>query len=95
MPHTAAAVYGMSRPTIAGTRSALTARSAAVAASQWDQVLAAAGLTGTETDTRSLEQLFTAMTAAGGVVAQCGQAQHIRLECHTRLTAVQELLQAA
>lgn len=95
MSHTDSAVYGMSRPTVAGTRAVLAAVAGHGGAAHWDQLLATAGLNGSETDNASLERLLGAMTAAGGVTAQCAHAQSIRLVCHTRLTAVHDLVHAA
>jgi hypothetical protein len=95
MSVTAAPVYGMSRPSVAATRAALSAVSSHSEAITWDRLLASAGLTGAETDVASLERLLVTMTAAGGVTAQCARAQSIRLVCHTRLTAVQDLVQPA
>jgi hypothetical protein len=94
VPHTDSPVYGLSRPTIDETRAALAALAGHGESAPWQQLLATSGLTGTETDVASLEQLLATMKAAGGVTAQCARAQTIRLVCHTRLSAVQELVSA-
>ncbi|WP_305789735.1 hypothetical protein [Symbioplanes lichenis] len=94
MPHSDSPVYGLSRPTIDETRAALAAVSGHGGTASWQQLLSASGLTGTETDVASLERLLATMTATGGVTAQCARAQTIRLVCHTRLSAVREMVSA-
>jgi hypothetical protein len=87
-------VYGIARPTLAGTRAALATVSSGDVTSQWKALLARAGLTGSETDVESLQRLLATMTAAGGAVALCSRAQSIRLQCHIRLTAVHDMVHA-
>ncbi|UQU62101.1 hypothetical protein COUCH_24015 [Couchioplanes caeruleus] len=90
----ASPVYGLHRPRLTDARGSLH-RTLEDPAPVWDQVLAGAGLTGTETGTDALLTLAHVMMARGGVVEQCGRALDIRMRAFLGLEEVRALIAAA
>ncbi|WP_232345044.1 hypothetical protein [Actinoplanes awajinensis] len=57
--------------------------------SAWERLLAAASLTGNESDEPTLQRLLEAMTTLDPVSRLCALALRIRLTSHTHLAAAQ------
>ncbi|GAA2875562.1 hypothetical protein Acy02nite_76560 [Actinoplanes cyaneus] len=88
-PETPGDAYGLSRPTMADARDAMHRVHGHTGRSSWARLLAAAKLTGNETDEPSLLRLLETMTNLDPVSRLCAQALRIRLTSHTHLAAAQ------
>jgi hypothetical protein len=86
-PETAGDAYGLSRPTMTDACDAMHRVHGHTGRSHWARLLAAAQLTGTETDEPALLHLIEAMTHLDPVSRLCAQALRIRLTSHTHLAA--------
>jgi hypothetical protein len=79
--------YGLSRPTMTDARDAMHRVHGHTGRSAWIRLLAAAKLTGAETDEPAVLRLSEAMTHLDPVSRLCAQALRIRLTSHTHLAA--------
>jgi hypothetical protein len=83
--------YGLLRPTMADARDAMHRVHGHTGRSSWARLLAAAQLTGDETDEPSLMRLLEAMSGLDPVSRLCAQALRIRLTSFTHLAAAQNI----
>ncbi|BCJ47359.1 hypothetical protein GCM10010168_70510 [Actinoplanes ianthinogenes] len=85
----ATSVYGLRRPTMTDARDAMFRVHGHTGRSSWARLLAAAALTGAETDEAALLHLVDTMTRLDPVSRLCAQALRIRLSSYTHLAAAQ------
>jgi hypothetical protein len=91
-PDPNAPAYGLDRPGLAEARRAVERIYGGQASGIWSDLLAAARLTGNETDPGAIEMLLVAMRGAAPVTALCGEALGIRVATFDRLTQAHALM---
>ncbi|GIF41796.1 hypothetical protein [Actinoplanes xinjiangensis] len=86
-PPSDSVVYGLRRPTMTDAREAMHRVHGHTGRSTWARLIAAAHLTGEETDEPALLRLLEAMTTLDPVSRLCAQALRIRMTSYTELAA--------
>lgn len=86
-PEPAGDAYGLLPPTMNDAREAMHRVHGHTGRSAWARLLAAANLTGDETDEAALTRLLDAMHRLDPVSRLCAQALRIRLISYTHLSA--------
>lgn len=87
--------YGLMEPSLPEAYAALRAVFGAPAADdKWRDLLAAAGLDGSETTADALARIVDAMRSADPVTALCARALTIRAESYARLAANHDTLRS-
>ena len=95
MPPDTVTLYGLARPTIADALVMVHRAHGPNAATVWQQLLAAAGLAGHETDDTALQKMIEAMARLDPVTQISARSLRIRLTTYQHLAATHLALTAA
>ncbi|MFI5954601.1 hypothetical protein [Cryptosporangium sp. NPDC051539] len=89
MTTNATLIAGLARPDLTEARRAVQRIYGPQSEGVWADLLASAGLDGSETRPEAIERLLDAMRAGAPVTALCGEALAIRVASHDRLAQAQ------
>ena len=95
MPGEPFAFFGLTRPTVADVRVAVGRTHGRDTTLVWAQLLAAAGLTGHETDETALNRLLDAMTERDPLSRVTARSMRVRLSSYGSLAATHRQLATA